>query len=46
MSEYENFPRINVSDFFSRKPTDTIEFPAPQQAIGHEKGSGSHSAVR
>ena len=37
MSEYENFPRINVSDFFSRSPTDTIEFPAPQQASGTKK---------
>jgi type I restriction enzyme M protein len=37
MSEYENFPRISVSDFFSRNPTDTIEFPASQQASGTKK---------
>lgn len=37
MSEYENFPRINVSNFFSRNPKDTIEFPAPQQASGTKK---------
>ncbi|HLP66083.1 MAG TPA: N-6 DNA methylase [Rhizobium sp.] len=37
MAEYENFPRINVSDFFSRNETDTIEFPAPQQASGTKK---------
>lgn len=37
MSEYENFPRINVSNFFSRNPQDTIEFPAPQQASGTKK---------
>jgi type I restriction enzyme M protein len=37
MSEYENFPRINVSDFFSRNHSDTIEFPSPQQASGTKK---------
>jgi methylase of polypeptide subunit release factors len=37
MSEYENFPRISVSDFFSRNLTDTIEFPVPQQASATKK---------
>jgi type I restriction-modification system DNA methylase subunit len=37
MAEYENFPRINVSNFFSRNEKDTIEFPAPQQASGTKK---------
>lgn len=37
MAEYENFPRVNVSNFFSRSLTDTIEFPAPQQASGTKK---------
>lgn len=37
MAEYENFPRVNVSNFFSRNLTDTIEFPAPQQASGTKK---------
>jgi type I restriction-modification system DNA methylase subunit len=37
MAEYENFPRINVSNFFSRNLNDTIEFPAPQQASGTKK---------
>lgn len=37
MAEYENFPRVNVSDFFSRNENDTIEFPAPQQASGTKK---------
>lgn len=34
MAEYENFPRINVSNFFNRSSKDTIEFPAPQAASG------------
>jgi type I restriction enzyme M protein len=37
MAEYENFPRINVSNFFTRNLKDTIEFPAPQQASGTKK---------
>ncbi len=37
MAEYENFPRINVSNFFSRNQNDTIDFPAPQQASSMKK---------
>lgn len=37
MAEFENFPRINVSNFFSRNLNDTIEFPAPQAAAGTKK---------
>jgi type I restriction-modification system DNA methylase subunit len=34
MAEYENFPRINVTNFFERDLGQTIEFPAPQHASG------------
>ena len=37
MAEYENFPRINVSNFFGRNTGDTIEFPASQFAAGTKK---------
>jgi methylase of polypeptide subunit release factors len=37
MAEYENFPRINVCNFFERDANQTIEFPAPQHASGTKK---------
>lgn len=37
MAEFENFPRINVGNFFSRNTNDTIEFPAPQHGSGTKK---------
>jgi type I restriction enzyme M protein len=37
MAEYENFPRINVSNFFERDLGQTIEFPASQHAAGTKK---------
>lgn len=37
MAAYENFPRINVTNFFERELGQTIEFPAPQHAAGTKK---------
>ncbi|WP_298253922.1 N-6 DNA methylase [Bradyrhizobium sp.] len=37
MAEYENFPRINVGNFFARNSKETLDFPAPQQASGMKK---------
>ena len=37
MAEYENFPRINVCNFFDRQPGQNIEFPASQHAAGTKK---------
>ncbi len=30
LSDYANFPRIIVSDFFDVKPGDTFDFPPPK----------------
>lgn len=37
MAAYENFPRINVSNYFERQPGQTIEFPASQHAAPTKK---------
>ncbi len=37
MAAYENFPRINVSNYFERQPGQTIDFPASQHAAPTKK---------
>ncbi|HUZ30945.1 MAG TPA: N-6 DNA methylase [Xanthobacteraceae bacterium] len=37
MAQYENFPRVNVKNFFELQPGQTIDFPASQHASGTSK---------
>ena len=46
MAAYENFPRINVSNYFERQPGQTIDFPASQHAAPTKKVPVPTSTLR